>query len=95
MGRTAVVVKEITPEMYLTSHEVAKLLQRNPSSINKWTKEGRIEFFQTPGGHRRMRAIDIVEFLTKYRMPVPEALATMTVLQQAPEKVAKKSTKKR
>jgi len=62
----------------LTSHQVGELLQVNPSSINKWVNDGRIQAFRTPGGHRRIRVGDLVAFLEKHQMPVPKTLATMT-----------------
>lgn len=66
--------QEIDSERLLTSHEVGALLQVNPSSVNKWVKEGRISAFRTPGGHRRIRARDLVEFLDGHQMPVPPRL---------------------
>ncbi len=66
--------QEIDAERLLTSHEVGALLQVNPSSVNKWVKEGRIAAFRTPGGHRRIRARDLVEFLDGHQMPVPARL---------------------
>jgi excisionase family DNA binding protein len=66
--------QEIDAERLLTSHEVGALLQVNPSSVNKWVKEGRIAAFRTPGGHRRIRARDLVEFLDGHQMPVPPRL---------------------
>ncbi|MEL6548430.1 MAG: response regulator [Myxococcota bacterium] len=65
---------QITPDSLLTSHQAGSLLQVNPSSINKWVKEGRIPAFRTPGGHRRIRASDLVSFLTEHQMPVPRDL---------------------
>lgn len=58
----------------LTSYQVGNILQVNPSSINKWVKDGRIPAFRTPGGHRRFRAADIVAFLSSHNMPVPDSL---------------------
>jgi excisionase family DNA binding protein len=62
----------------LTSHQVGELLQVNPSSINKWVNDGRIQAFRTPGGHRRIRVADLVAFLEKHKMPVPRTLSTMS-----------------
>ncbi len=67
--------EEISPDSLLTSYEVGSLLQVNPSSINKWVKDGRIPAFRTPGGHRRIRASDLVSFLTTHKMPIPRTLA--------------------
>ena len=65
---------KLTPDSLLTSHHAGSLLQVHPSSINKWVKEGRIPAFRTPGGHRRIRAADLVSFLTEHQMPVPRDL---------------------
>ncbi len=66
---------EILPDSLLTSYQVGALLQVNPSSINKWVKDGRIPAFRTPGGHRRIRAADLVAFLVHHKMPIPRPLA--------------------
>lgn len=64
----------LTAESLLTSYQVGSLLQVNPSSVNKWVKDGRIPAFRTPGGHRRIRALDVVNFLNAHKMPIPENL---------------------
>ena len=67
--------QEIRADSLLTSYQVGALLQVNPSSVNKWVKDGRIPAFRTPGGHRRIRAGDLVAFLNEHKMPVPISLA--------------------
>ena len=67
-------VSEIRADSLLTSYQVGALLQVNPSSVNKWVKDGRIHAFRTPGGHRRIRAGDLVAFLHQHKMPVPPVL---------------------
>lgn len=64
----------ISPERLFTSSEAGDLLQVNASSIKKWVDAGRLSAFRTPGGHRRIRASDLLEFLARHRMPVPFAL---------------------
>ncbi|MEZ4270564.1 MAG: response regulator [Myxococcota bacterium] len=66
---------EIDIDSLLTSYQVGSLLQVNPSSVNKWVKDGRIPAFRTPGGHHRIRAADLVSFLKSHRMPVPRLLS--------------------
>jgi excisionase family DNA binding protein len=68
----------IDAESLLTSHQAGLLLQVNPSSINNWVREGRIPAFRTPGGHRRIRAADLVTFLTDHDMPIPKDLLGAT-----------------
>jgi len=58
----------------LTSSEVGALLQVNASSVKNWVDEGRLTAFRTPGGHRRVRASDLVRFLETHGMPIPRSL---------------------
>ncbi|MBI3179165.1 MAG: response regulator [Deltaproteobacteria bacterium] len=64
----------INPDTILSSHQVGMILQVNPSSINKWVNDGRIHAFRTPGGHRRIKAVDLLAFLSKHAIPVPAPL---------------------
>lgn len=59
----------------VTSYQVAVMLQMNPSSINKWSKEGLLSSYRTPGGHHRFRVDEVVHFLRRQKMPVPKPLA--------------------
>jgi excisionase family DNA binding protein len=68
-------IGKIDPEQLLTSSEVGALLQVNSSSVKNWVDEGRLLAFRTPGGHRRIRAADLVAFLDTYKIPVPSPLA--------------------
>jgi excisionase family DNA binding protein len=70
--------QKLDAERLLTSHEVGDLLQVNPSSVKKWVNEGRITAFRTPGGHRRIRVADLLEFLDRHAMPIPRSLADAT-----------------
>ncbi len=62
------------PDELLTSSQVGALLQVNPSSIKNWVNDGLIAAFRTPGGHRRIRATDLVAFLDSHQMPIPRRL---------------------
>jgi excisionase family DNA binding protein len=57
-----------------TSHEVAALVQVSPSAVLRWIDQGLLPAFRTPGGHRRIGAAELLEFLTTHRMPVPGEL---------------------
>ncbi len=59
----------IAPDQLLTSTQVGNLLQVNPSSVKKWVNDGHIIAFRTPGGHRRIRASDLVMFLDHHKRP--------------------------
>ncbi len=64
-------------ETLLTSAEVAKLLQVDATSIINWSKKGYLKYYRTPGGHRRIKAGDVVDFVRSRNMPVPHALAAL------------------
>lgn len=78
MPKSIVAPERVTPEALLTSYQVGNLLQVNPSSISNWIKQGRLKAYRTPGGHRRIRARDLVAFLHDQRIPVPVALMGAT-----------------
>jgi excisionase family DNA binding protein len=84
--------RTINEDTYLTSHEVAKMLQSNPSSINKWAKENRISAFRTPGGHRRFKIGDVITFLRKHGMPIPRELRDVTTIFATDDTNTKKKT---
>ncbi|MCC6809027.1 MAG: hypothetical protein IT381_16485 [Deltaproteobacteria bacterium] len=50
------------------------MLQVDATSVINWSKKGYLAVYRTPGGHRRIRAADVVEFAQKRGMPVPLSL---------------------
>lgn len=59
---------------YLTTFEIARLCQVNPTTVQNWIKEKKLRAFATPGGHRRVSVEDLVSFMKHYRMPIPAEL---------------------
>lgn len=53
---------------YSTS-EVAKFCHVTSDTIRKWSEAGRIHAFKTPGGHRRIRREDLIDFLRNNNIP--------------------------
>jgi len=64
----------ITGDTVLTNGVAARLMQVNISSVNMWITQGRLVAFRTPGGHRRLRARELVRFMEQYEMPIPNEL---------------------
>ncbi|MHB8874932.1 MAG: response regulator [Myxococcaceae bacterium] len=62
------------PQKLLTSHEVGQLLQIAPSSVLRWVNEGLLPAYRTPGGHRRIKSGDLLQFLRAQKMYIPESL---------------------
>src|ERR687887_2166801 len=50
---------------WLTLGQAAKYLGVAQSTIRKWSDDGRVAAFYTPGGHRRYRRADLDEFLER------------------------------
>lgn len=59
-----------------TTTEVARMLELNPTTINKYVDGKILRAFRTPGGHRRVRESDLMEFLKDYAIPVPLELTS-------------------
>jgi excisionase family DNA binding protein len=54
---------------YMTSSEVARLLQVSPTTIARWTREGRLGCFVTLGGHRRFERTAVDELRRRLDHP--------------------------
>jgi excisionase family DNA binding protein len=58
-----------------STFKIAKMLDVYPTTVAKWADEGKLKAHTTPGGHRRVRVPDLLEFLKEYEMPIPDELA--------------------
>ena len=57
-----------------TTTEIARMLEMNPTTINNYIDGNLLKAFRTPGGHRRVKGSDFIEFLKSYSIPVPEEI---------------------
>jgi excisionase family DNA binding protein len=57
-------------ELFLTTEDVSKMLHVGKSTIKRWTDEGKLKCFRTPGGHRKFKATNIEEFIQTYHFDV-------------------------
>ena len=55
--------------------EIARLCQVSPPTIVRWIQEGKMPFFTTGGGHRRVWGSDLAAFFMAHNIPVPAELA--------------------
>jgi len=53
-----------------STSEVAKYCHVTADTIRKWAEAGRITVFKTPGGHRRIRREDLIQFLRENSIPI-------------------------
>jgi excisionase family DNA binding protein len=54
---------------WLTLGEAARFLGVAQSTIRKWSDDGRVPAFYTPGGHRRFRRAELEAFIAQSGPP--------------------------
>ncbi|HIC90858.1 MAG TPA: helix-turn-helix domain-containing protein, partial [Syntrophaceae bacterium] len=59
---------------YFSTQDISRLLNVSLSSVSKWIDKGELKAYLTPGGYRRVRRENLVEFMKRYRMPIPPEL---------------------
>ncbi|MFC2091377.1 response regulator [Elusimicrobiota bacterium] len=52
--------------------DISKLLDVYPATVAKWIDKGELKAYVTPGGHRKVKKMDLLDFMNKYKMPIPE-----------------------
>jgi excisionase family DNA binding protein len=60
---------------FLNVGQAASYLGVSPASLRKWSDDGRVPVYRTPGGQRRYSVVDLDAFMESMRQPVPEATA--------------------
>ena len=60
---------------FYTTHEISRFCNVYPTTVINWIKDGLLPAYTTPGGHRRIKKIDLVKLMKKNNMPVPDELA--------------------
>jgi len=59
-------------EDILTVFKASKQCNVSPKTIINWVESGHITAYKTVGGHRRIKQSDLVAFMTKQGIPIPE-----------------------
>jgi MerR family transcriptional regulator, light-induced transcriptional regulator len=57
---------QVMTEILFNTMDVSKMLQVDKSTVKRWTDEGKLKCFRTPGGHRKFRAEDLYQFMSEY-----------------------------
>ncbi|OGS45950.1 MAG: hypothetical protein A2539_06450 [Elusimicrobia bacterium RIFOXYD2_FULL_34_15] len=73
----------------LTTFQISKLLHVDISTVIDWIDSGKIPAYKTPGGHRRIEINDLIDFLKKYKMPIPEELNATGNIQKTQNNIKK------
>lgn len=53
-------------ELLFNTNEVAHLLDVDKSTVKRWTDEGKLNCYRTPGGHRKFNAENLFDFVTQF-----------------------------
>ncbi len=61
--------------MFFTTFEISQICGVNPTTVQNWVKNNKLKAFKTPGGHRRVRREDLIEFMKEFDMPLPKDFA--------------------
>ncbi len=59
-------------EDILTVYKASQHCNVSPKTIINWIESGHINAYKTVGGHRRINKEDLVAFMTKQGIPIPE-----------------------
>jgi excisionase family DNA binding protein len=59
-------------EDILTVFKASQVCKVSPKTIINWIESGHIPAYKTVGGHRRIKQTDLVAFMNKQGIPVPE-----------------------
>ena len=58
----------------LSTLDISRMLGVAVASVATWIDQDRLKAGKTPGGHRRVLVKDLLEFLDRQRLPVPQEL---------------------
>ncbi len=58
----------------LSTNEVANMLKVNESTVKRWTDKGSLRCIKTPGGHRKYKMKDVVQFMDTFSYDVTDLL---------------------
>jgi len=61
------------------THEIAGFCQVTPPTVIRWMEEGKLVYFTTGGGHRRVWDADLAVFMRSHNIPVPAILEAGTL----------------
>lgn len=58
-----------------STFDIARMLDVVPGTVANWVDSGRLKAFSTLGGHRRISRENLLVFLKKNALPIPDILA--------------------
>lgn len=65
-------------EVLYTTEDLSKMFHVGKSTIKRWTDEGKLHCFKTPGGHRKFKPESVQQFITHYHYEVSTPVFTFS-----------------
>lgn len=76
-------------DVIFTTDDLARMFRVGKSTIKRWTDEGKLQCFKTPGGHRKFKPANVHQFISQYHyevatpiLPFPQHISNTSFLQQ-------------
>jgi excisionase family DNA binding protein len=57
-------------EILYSTEDLAKMFRVGKSTIKRWTDEGKLQCFKTPGGHRKFKPSNVHDFINQYHYEI-------------------------
>ena len=57
-------------EVLYTTEDLSHMFRVGKSTIKRWTDEGKLQCFKTPGGHRKFKPSNVHEFIKQYHYEI-------------------------
>ncbi|HAX62428.1 MAG TPA: hypothetical protein DCX95_07760 [Elusimicrobia bacterium] len=64
----------------LTTYQISQMVNVDITTVIDWIDKGMLKAYKTPGGHRRIKWDELIEFIKKYEMPIPDVIATSSAM---------------
>jgi len=61
-------------EILYSTEDLSKMFRVGKSTIKRWTDEGKLQCFKTPGGHRKFKPSNVHEFIYHYHYEIVSPL---------------------
>ena len=58
----------------LTTTDVSRMLKVNESTVKRWTDKGSLRCIKTPGGHRKYKMKDVMDFMDSFAYDVTDLM---------------------
>ncbi len=58
-----------------STFDISKICNVHHTTVIYWINEKKIPAYLTPGGHRRVKKEDLLDFMRKFNIPIPDTLA--------------------